>query len=139
MRTNTSNFWQLYYLDAKRYFNFSMPKYEMFMLPKNLLNFQGRRVLITPNAKPSKELLKSLVVTAHGKVYACYIPLFKSIRIFFWSTLLVFGNLPFVAFIYSVLSSQLSPDFRWYLFLQQYELSSCLEVNAHKGLQFFTL
>jgi len=30
--------------------------------------FQGRRVLITPNAKPSKELLKSLVVAAHGQV-----------------------------------------------------------------------
>ncbi|CAD6228278.1 unnamed protein product [Miscanthus lutarioriparius] len=28
---------------------------------------QGRRVLITPNAKPSKELLKSLVVAAHGQ------------------------------------------------------------------------
>ncbi|KAG2635717.1 uncharacterized protein LOC120661014 [Panicum virgatum] len=28
---------------------------------------EGRRVLITPNAKPSKELLKSLVVAAHGQ------------------------------------------------------------------------
>ncbi|CAD6235004.1 unnamed protein product [Miscanthus lutarioriparius] len=28
--------------------------------------FQGRRVLITPNTKPSKELLKNLVVAAHG-------------------------------------------------------------------------
>jgi hypothetical protein len=41
----------------------------VIMLPEVSKNsFQGRRVLITPNAKPSKELLKSLVVAAHGQV-----------------------------------------------------------------------
>jgi len=44
---------------------FSMPVSLSRARKKPLL--QGRRVLITPNAKPSKELLKSLVVAAHGQ------------------------------------------------------------------------
>ncbi|BAD87316.1 Pax transcription activation domain interacting protein PTIP-like [Oryza sativa Japonica Group] len=64
------------FIDEKRYIlrdikkekelGFSMPVSLSRACKKPLL--EGRRVLITPNAKPSKELLKSLVVTAHGKV-----------------------------------------------------------------------
>ncbi|XP_040377864.1 uncharacterized protein LOC102704481 isoform X1 [Oryza brachyantha] len=50
---------------------FSMPVSLSQACNKPLL--EGRRVLITPNAKPSKEILKSLVVAAHGKYqpYSC--------------------------------------------------------------------
>ncbi|CAO2181782.1 unnamed protein product [Urochloa humidicola] len=44
---------------------FSMPVSIARACKKPLL--EGRRVLITPNAKPGKELLKSLVVAAHGQ------------------------------------------------------------------------
>ncbi|CAL4959510.1 unnamed protein product [Urochloa decumbens] len=44
---------------------FSMPVSIGRACKKQLL--EGRRVLITPNAKPSKELLKSLVLAAHGQ------------------------------------------------------------------------
>ncbi|PAN26604.1 hypothetical protein PAHAL_5G024700 [Panicum hallii] len=63
------------FIDEKKYIMRDMKKEKElgFSLPvsigrackKRLL--EGRRVLITPNAKPSKELLKSLVVAAHGQ------------------------------------------------------------------------
>uniref|UniRef100_A0A0D9VA31 BRCT domain-containing protein n=1 Tax=Leersia perrieri TaxID=77586 RepID=A0A0D9VA31_9ORYZ len=64
------------FVDEKRYIlrdtkkekelGFSMPVSLSRACKKPLL--EGRRVLITPNAKPSKEVLKSLVVAAHGKL-----------------------------------------------------------------------
>ncbi|KAG8079034.1 hypothetical protein GUJ93_ZPchr0007g4244 [Zizania palustris] len=64
------------FIDEKRYIlrdikkekelGFSMPL-SLSRAFKNPL-LEGKRVLITPNAKPGKELLKSLVVAAHGKL-----------------------------------------------------------------------
>ncbi|OQU88179.1 hypothetical protein SORBI_3003G420600 [Sorghum bicolor] len=66
------------FIDEKKYIMRDMKKEKElgFSMPVSLGRackkplLQGRRVLITPNAKPSKELLTSLVVAAHGQPLA---------------------------------------------------------------------
>ncbi|KAJ1287031.1 hypothetical protein BS78_03G399300 [Paspalum vaginatum] len=63
------------FIDEKKYIMRDMKKEKElgFSMPVSLGRarkmplLEGRRVLITPNTKPSKELLKSLVVAAHGQ------------------------------------------------------------------------
>ncbi|WVZ67469.1 hypothetical protein U9M48_016540 [Paspalum notatum var. saurae] len=63
------------FIDEKKYIMRDMKKEKElgFSMPVSLGRARkmpllaGRRVLITPNTKPSKELLKSLVVAAHGQ------------------------------------------------------------------------
>ncbi|KAL6613833.1 hypothetical protein ACP70R_036103 [Stipagrostis hirtigluma subsp. patula] len=63
------------FIDEKKYILRDLKKEKElgFSMPVSLSRacqnplLEGRRVLITPNAKPSKELLKSLVVAAHGQ------------------------------------------------------------------------
>ncbi|XP_062208037.1 uncharacterized protein LOC133909569 [Phragmites australis] len=63
------------FIDEKKYIMRDMKKEKElgFSMPVSLSRackkplLEGRRVLITPNAKPSKDLLKSLVVAAHGQ------------------------------------------------------------------------
>ncbi|KAL5219927.1 hypothetical protein ABZP36_024640 [Zizania latifolia] len=99
------------FIDEKRYIlrdikkekelGFSMPL-SLSRAFKNPL-LEGRRVLITPNAKPGKELLKSLVVAAHGKVCIWLYTSFH-INIHFLLVVIPFGSIPSIAFIYAVLT-----------------------------------